>query len=777
MSGYGIFESAATDGHEQEQRHLEANRSLDSAIFAAREQFGSFLGEAETRADFDTRLALVKKDLFKVVEANGVMPVTGVMNKVTKALRPNFKARREALRKQAGLNWTNHRDGGLMAQVDERTMAYVVGNNWTVVDISEGYSDVVAEGTAGSEEEAKAAAEASVSGGTTTAERKRSGVEDAPILVPEGDWEGYLEDVSPQSKPAVEKHFVDKKASSSFGRGFPDGWEWTVFQGQHGAEGYPVWRWEIMKDFQVVEEDNEGIPVGDMSRDEIQDFLEKRIDELRSTTASRRKRANDDDDDWDWDLEDWIDRNSTQPEDIQRIRDNAQDRNRQLQDEYNRTYHDPEFGGPLHAGLRAAVKMAKQPSWDAADYDAEAMGLTPEEVQQQLDRMRTMWEKPGDILSPRNDPKDEGESVSLGSRKTAVEYNPISDLDPAGKRAIADYLTWARNNGEDPYDVNTLDVYNDNGDGSNALSEDDYNDIYDAIESGWDMDVVTDPSRLFGSKTANDGVFITPESAAEDFKEWLNGRTPDFDLFDEFLEQYPYADQIDEDIDRALVRVIDRYGSREGCSSKNTRTADHWKFDQAFQQFLLDVYGTTHGLTDDEIIEAMENYAGIGTTPEVIGEPVDTVPPTATPGQPIARRKKAQEDEGVFITPESAANDFREWLDGRTPDYDLFDEFLEQYPYADQIDEGIDRALVQVIDRYGKRRKKADYNRWEQQGSGSWIKYYEDDADTLGTIEQNPDGFSWLVADEDDNQIGSGVGQTLDEAIAQADAAFQGGGF
>lgn len=54
------------------------------------------------------------------------------------------------------------------------------------------------------------------------------------------------------------------------------------------------------------------------------------------------------------------------------------------------------------------------PSFDPADYDAASMGLTEEQLARQLAFARSIWEKPGDILSPRNDPKDLGESVSLG---------------------------------------------------------------------------------------------------------------------------------------------------------------------------------------------------------------------------------------------------------------------------------------------------------------------------------------------------------------------------
>lgn len=100
MSGYGMFEAAETDGFEEQNHRREAQKKLAGAMYAARQQFGDFLGGAKDRSDFDVRLALVKKELMACVEANGVMPVTGVMNKVVKSMKPDFRAR-EAARKKA----------------------------------------------------------------------------------------------------------------------------------------------------------------------------------------------------------------------------------------------------------------------------------------------------------------------------------------------------------------------------------------------------------------------------------------------------------------------------------------------------------------------------------------------------------------------------------------------------------------------------------------------------------------------------------------------------
>lgn len=91
MSDYGVFEATSTDGHEEEQRQRQAKRNLGTAIEAAREGFGDFLGSSTDKQDYNDRLALVMNDLMQKVADSGVMPVPGVMRKVKAALRPEFR--------------------------------------------------------------------------------------------------------------------------------------------------------------------------------------------------------------------------------------------------------------------------------------------------------------------------------------------------------------------------------------------------------------------------------------------------------------------------------------------------------------------------------------------------------------------------------------------------------------------------------------------------------------------------------------------------------------
>lgn len=96
MSNYGVFESAFTDDHDERTAQADREALLRSAIFDAREQFGSFLASAKDKSDFKDRVALVKNDMMKVV-ANSLMPVPGVMRKVEGALKPDFEKKASAL--------------------------------------------------------------------------------------------------------------------------------------------------------------------------------------------------------------------------------------------------------------------------------------------------------------------------------------------------------------------------------------------------------------------------------------------------------------------------------------------------------------------------------------------------------------------------------------------------------------------------------------------------------------------------------------------------------
>ncbi|QGJ94871.1 hypothetical protein SEA_REDWATTLEHOG_8 [Gordonia phage RedWattleHog] len=95
---YGIFESVSTDGFDEQRRQTAATKSLDLASERVSRQFGAFLCAATDKQDFEDRVALVKPEMMKTVEAAGVMPVTGVMRKVVGRQRSAWKKAAETKR-------------------------------------------------------------------------------------------------------------------------------------------------------------------------------------------------------------------------------------------------------------------------------------------------------------------------------------------------------------------------------------------------------------------------------------------------------------------------------------------------------------------------------------------------------------------------------------------------------------------------------------------------------------------------------------------------------
>lgn len=91
MSSFGVFEASIHSEAEQKLADREQTDKLNSAILAVRQQFGSFLFQADGLDDFDNRVALVKDDMRKAVEAAGMFPRTGVMRRVVNAQKVVFK--------------------------------------------------------------------------------------------------------------------------------------------------------------------------------------------------------------------------------------------------------------------------------------------------------------------------------------------------------------------------------------------------------------------------------------------------------------------------------------------------------------------------------------------------------------------------------------------------------------------------------------------------------------------------------------------------------------
>lgn len=90
---YGTFESVETDGYDQQKRQAAVAQDLAVAMERVARQFGPYLNQASDKDDFNDRVAFVKPEMMKVVQAAGVMPVTGVMRKVVGAQRSAWRER------------------------------------------------------------------------------------------------------------------------------------------------------------------------------------------------------------------------------------------------------------------------------------------------------------------------------------------------------------------------------------------------------------------------------------------------------------------------------------------------------------------------------------------------------------------------------------------------------------------------------------------------------------------------------------------------------------
>lgn len=98
MGGFDAINVLAADGTQEKIASQKSAAKLREAIYDVKQQYGEFLNQAQDMQGFKDRLAMVKNDMMKTVDAH-LMPVSGVMNKVTASLRDDFK------KKTAGQPW------------------------------------------------------------------------------------------------------------------------------------------------------------------------------------------------------------------------------------------------------------------------------------------------------------------------------------------------------------------------------------------------------------------------------------------------------------------------------------------------------------------------------------------------------------------------------------------------------------------------------------------------------------------------------------------------
>lgn len=95
MGDLGVFEAMANAGklsaEAEAKQGFELEKSVDRAIFRAKERFGAYLANSQSKSDFDERWSEVKPRVIKTI-AEVTTPTPGVIRRVGAALRPSLPA-------------------------------------------------------------------------------------------------------------------------------------------------------------------------------------------------------------------------------------------------------------------------------------------------------------------------------------------------------------------------------------------------------------------------------------------------------------------------------------------------------------------------------------------------------------------------------------------------------------------------------------------------------------------------------------------------------------
>lgn len=93
MTAIGVFEADANAGKLSAEaaanNGFELEKSIDRAIFRAKERFGAYLANSQSKSDFDERWSEVKPQVIRVI-AEVATPTPGVIRRVGAALRPSL---------------------------------------------------------------------------------------------------------------------------------------------------------------------------------------------------------------------------------------------------------------------------------------------------------------------------------------------------------------------------------------------------------------------------------------------------------------------------------------------------------------------------------------------------------------------------------------------------------------------------------------------------------------------------------------------------------------
>ena len=238
---YGTFESVASDGYEDNLREAAAVQSLDHAIERVSQRFGSFLCQATDRDDFNERVALLKPEIMKVVEAAGVMPVSGVMRKVVGSQKAKWRKVAENGAATAQDPYYTPEFNQFLQQNPDQTanpnpfqqlqdftqwQQPAVDPQQQQAPVQQQYQDPAQYQAPAQQYQAPAQQYAPQQQAPVEQEApaeeayQTAGLEDAKDLVPSDDWDGYLQERdTPEREQIKTRNFNPKSAGNQVPKG------------------------------------------------------------------------------------------------------------------------------------------------------------------------------------------------------------------------------------------------------------------------------------------------------------------------------------------------------------------------------------------------------------------------------------------------------------------------------------------------------------------------------------------------------------------------------
>lgn len=254
MSDFGVWESIETSDSEKKIASRRSEDKLAAAIYDVKDKYGEFLYASTAIDEFHDRVALVKTDMMKTVDQH-LMPVTGVMRRVIKACKDEWRTRTAAPGTEAsggtpggstsgGGGWSSG-PGGFDAQPNPDLGAMynsTLNSNQTPASIGQmmspglpGAADATNQAGGGMGPVSETAPVNGYAGQTRTpniigaGRNRRRADNTGPAmdleetfepssgnLVPEGNFDGYLAEVEQGAPEKAGENFIEGKARLAF---------------------------------------------------------------------------------------------------------------------------------------------------------------------------------------------------------------------------------------------------------------------------------------------------------------------------------------------------------------------------------------------------------------------------------------------------------------------------------------------------------------------------------------------------------------------------------